>query len=541
MSRKAYALLAGWLAVVPAALAQTPEAGSVRAKIRPLSPYYPTASTAAPAAMPAPVLPTGTEMSEQPPVMPDIMPRTPVAGRNLAQGVPVTGLPATPNGTAAPAIGGTGAPASIPSASVGVAAPATGGSCGPNGCGSGSCATGTCDSGCATAPTCNTGCTPCGPQGRAWVSVEYILWRTKSLNTPPLVTSSTNPVRIDPVTGRPVAGTLVDPLGRVISSNDYNDDWRSGIRVRGGFWLDECQNCGLEGSYFYLQNGDDNETFGPQNGPGVFRPFFNADPRVLGPDAQLVNFQPVPDAELVVFPNRVAGTVSINTGTKFQGFDANFRKNLLCDCNSRIDLLAGYRYLRLRDSVQITENLLIIGLDPALGANQLPVGTSILVQDNFETQNEFNGGQVGLAGEWRSGRVYLGLRGLVALGNTNTDVTISGFTRVQQPGGVPQTFNGGLLAQRTNIGSRSFDNFSVVPEATATLGYQLTDGVRLFASYNYLYWNKVGRAGDQIDTVVDGRQINQTPDAILATRPAPQNGTSNFWAHGVGFGVELRY
>lgn len=559
MSRKAYALLAGWLAVVPAALAQTPDAGSVRSKIRPLSPYYPTATTAAPAPAPvavagpvvAPVLPTGIEMSEQPPAMPDIMPRAPMAGRMVVQGVPVTGaqqgapaagvpqsvpvtgtpvaVPAAPPVSAmpnsmpsAPPVAGPvsstpvyGAPSAIPSASGGAiySAPA-GGSCGPNGCATGGCATGTCATGCTTAPTCNTGCcTPCGPVGRAWVSAEYLYWRMQSLNTPPLVTATTNPVRIDAL-GRPLAGTLVDPLARVISSNEYNDDWRSGIRVRGGFWLDECQTCGIEGSYFYLQDGNDSETFGPQNGPGIFRPFFNADPRVLGPDAQLVNFGgAVPDAQLVVFPNRVTGTVSIGTGTRFQGFDANFRKNLLCDCNSRVDLLAGYRYLRLRDSLQITENLLVTGLDPNLGANQLPVGTSILVQDSFETQNEFNGGQVGLAGEWRSGRAYLGLRGLVALGSTNTDVTVNGSTRVQQPNGVPQTFVGGLLAQRTNIGSRSFDEFSVVPEATVTLGYQVTDGIRAFVSYNYLYWSKVSRAGDQIDLVVDARQINQTPDA----------------------------
>lgn len=583
MSRKAYALLAGWLAVVPAALAQTPDAGSVRSKIRPLSPYYPTATTAAPAPTPAPagpavvpVLPTGIEMSEQPPAMPDIMPRAPVAGRMVAQGVPVTGAPqgvpvtgtpaAAPAMPAAPAMTGGmpvappaagpvssapayGVPSPMPSAPGGAvySAPAAGGSCGPNGCGNGGCATGSCApaagaTGCTTAPTCNTGCcTPCGPVGRAWVSAEYLYWRMQSLNTPPLVTATTNLVRIDAF-GRPVAGTFADPLARVISSNEYNDDWRSGVRVRGGFWLDECQTCGLEGSYFYLEDANDSETFGPQNGPGIFRPFFNADPNVLGPDAQLVNFGgPVPDGQLVVFPNRLTGTVSINTGTRFQGFDANFRKNLMCDCNSRIDLLAGYRYLRLRDSLQINENLLIVGLDPALGANQLPVGTVIQVQDTFETQNEFNGGQVGLAGEWRSGRAFLGLRGLIALGSTNTDVNVNGFTRVQVPGGVPQTFVGGLLAQRTNIGSRSFDEFSVVPEATVTLGYQLTDGIRAFVSYNYLYWSNVSRAGDQIDLVVDGRQINQTADAFLATRPAPQNTNSDFWAHGVGFGVELRY
>ncbi|MFO0810500.1 MAG: BBP7 family outer membrane beta-barrel protein [Gemmataceae bacterium] len=427
-----------------------------------------------------------------------------------------------------------------------------GASCGPNGCGTGSTSTGscaTCTTGCTTAPSCGCGpCGPngpCGPYGRAWVSVEYLLWTTKGMNAPPLATASGNPNRLDPLTGRPAAGTLVDPATVILNSDKYNDDWRSGLRVRAGFWLDECQTCGLEGSYFFLGNGNDGESFNCFNGAGVFRPFYNSAPVAAGSLIAAINPAAIgtpigPDAELVCFPNRLNGTVSIGTQTKFQGFDANFRKNLFCDCNSRLDLLAGYRYLRLQDSLQITENLQVIGLDPNL-VDQLPVGTTFVVQDTFETTNTFNGGQVGLASEWRNGRLFFGARGLVAIGNTNKEINVTGFTRVTQPGAAPQTFVGGLLAQRTNIGSRTYNDFAVVPEATLTVGYAITDGLRAFVSYNFLYWSNVSRAGDQVDLTVDGRQINQAPDAFLATRPAPLKNNSDFWAQGISFGLELRY
>ena len=36
-----------------------------------------------------------------------------------------------------------------------------------------------------------------------------------------------------------------------------------------------------------------------------------------------------------------------------------------------------------------------------------------------------------------------------------------------------------------------------------TLGYQLTETVRLYAGYNFLYWTNVARPGAQIDRNLD--------------------------------------
>src|SRR5205085_3026875 len=132
----------------------------------------------------------------------------------------------------------------------------------------------------------------------------------------------------------------------------------------------------------------------------------------------------------------------------------------------------------------------------------VPAGTLFVVQDRFESKNEFNGGQIGLAGEYRSGAWSVDARGLVALGNTHSEVTIAGATQITVPGGVPTTRPGGLLALPTNIGHYSSDRFAVVPEASVVLGYQFTDGLRAFVGYTFLYWSDVRRAGDQIDLVV---------------------------------------
>ena len=100
--------------------------------------------------------------------------------------------------------------------------------------------------------------------------------------------------------------------------------------------------------------------------------------------------------------------------------------------------------------------------------------------------------------------------------------------------------NAGLLAQGTNLGSRSTNEFSVIPEGTTAVGYQVTEGIRAFVAYSALYWTNVTRAGDQIDMVVNATQI---PPGTLngAARPGVTGTKTDFWAQGVSFGVEIRY
>ena len=67
---------------------------------------------------------------------------------------------------------------------------------------------------------------------------------------------------------------------------------------------------------------------------------------------------------------------------------------------------------------------------------------------------------------------------------------------------------------------------------------------KLCAGYSFLWVNRVARAGEQIDPV-----INETQFPILAGngalagpgRPAFNFNETGFWAQGVNVGVELRY
>lgn len=97
----------------------------------------------------------------------------------------------------------------------------------------------------------------------------------------------------------------------------------------------------------------------------------------------------------------------------------------------------------------------------------------------------------------------------VGLGVTVSEIDIQGSQVFNIPGANPQVFQGGLLALSSNIGTHTKSNFSVVPEVGFRVAYSVTENLRVFAGYDFVYWNNVMRPGDQIDTVLD---VNLIPN-----------------------------
>jgi len=345
-----------------------------------------------------------------------------------------------------------------------------------------------------------------------------LLWRVESRRLPPLLTASPAGTSVLD------AGVLGTP-GTVVLFGDerVNDDWRSGFRFQAGAWLDCDQTCGIQSSFFMLGSRGSGITAGSADGSQIIgRPFFN-------PNGQ-------PDAQLISFPGLLAGTATVDAHTgNLWGADIVLRKNLCCGCNYRLDFLLGYRFLSFDDAVRINENLQ--PLSPVF----VP-GTRVIVDDSFSAENRFNGAVLGLAYERRHGPWSLEAVARIDLGATTREVAIDGSTAVSVPGTVPVVNTGGLLAQFTNIGVHRSTDFAVVPELDLNLGYNITQNVRVYAGYSFLCWTRVGRAGDQIDLVVNPNTI---PPATLPlvgpARPAFPDDTSNLFLHGLSFGLELRF
>ena len=369
---------------------------------------------------------------------------------------------------------------------------------------------------------------PASTSSMIWGSAEYLHWFMRGNYLPALVTSA-------PAGG---LGTLDNPQTQTVLGNgSATRNNIDGLRFRAGLWLDQCQTCGFEASFFRFGQNNRSYTFGSAGDPGFFRPFFNTN--TGAPDAEVVSLQ-LPNAAGTGFDPILTGRVTVSSSTGFAGWDANFRKQLWNDpCGgTRFDLLFGYRYLRLRDVTSIREDL--TSTDPQ--EVSAPLGTNIIVYDRFETINTFHGGQIGIAGDKRWGRWNVGFRSTVALGSTQQRVNIDGSTQVITAEGASSTSRGGLLALPSNIGSHTLNRFSVVPEASANIGYQVTDRIRLFGGYSFMYWTNVLRSAGQIDLAVNPTQLpNSTDPRIGPNRPVFQPHETGFWAHGVNLGVEYRW
>ena len=292
--------------------------------------------------------------------------------------------------------------------------------------------------------------------------------------------------------GSPLGG--VGALGSPGTSSLFgnqraNNDIRNGFRGSAGLWFDDAQTIGLEANFFFLGNSRQEYAVGSNGTQIITRPFFNV---VTGRA----------DSELVSYPGVLAGRVSVDPRSSIIGGGFNFVHNLCCDpCLGRIDLLYGYRFFNVTDEITFRENL------TALPGSLVPAGTTYAITDHFKTRNDFNGGVIGLSAERRFGAFFIGLRGSVALGSNRETTEINGTTTITPPGGLPQSYAGGLLAQPTNIGTYHHTAFAVLPELGLRLGYQMTDHTRIYAGYNFLYLSDVARAGDQIDTRVNPNQL----------------------------------
>jgi hypothetical protein len=363
-----------------------------------------------------------------------------------------------------------------------------------------------------------------------YASGEYLLWWIRDSHDPVLAT--TGQFHLEPRSGG--GGVLGKSDTVVLLGGDVDNEERSGGRFTVGGFLPQSK-LGWEASGFFL--GERSTDFQRSSGNSVLaRPFFNL---ATGQE----------DVQTTALPGISTGTLTIQSPSKLWGIDANLQCLLCGDCWHTVRLLGGFRYLNLQEALDVRED---IALGPDVSRFFGPQfafenNAQATVLDSFETRNQFYGGQVGLATQWRLGTWTLDLFGKVGLGATQQRVTIDGSQTIDSPLIGRRDFRGGLLALSSNIGSYERTVFSVVPEAGVTMGKQFGSHVRVFAGYNFLFWSNVVRPSDQIDRGLNPTLIpnfltpGTQPNPAFGQRPAFSFNETNFWAQGLTFGMELRF
>jgi hypothetical protein len=351
---------------------------------------------------------------------------------------------------------------------------------------------------------------------RYWVVPEFLYWWVKEgpLLTP-LVTSGAN--------ATPALGSEVDFHGF------------AGARLTAGVWLDADASLGLEGRGLLLESRSVGSWFSSDaNGnPRLGLSFFNAQ---TGAE----------DNAAFAVPGSLAGVLGVIYTTQLWGGEANTVVNLFRDRGCTVDVLAGFRYAGLEESLTVAGRstpLNNVGVAFAGALLSAPASTTTI--DSFRTFNNFYGGQVGVRAELWRGCFFVDLTGRLALGVTHQAVEVAGQSSLFiGPVGPVQTVPGGVFAQPSNFGRVTNDAFSVIPEVEAKVGYEVNRHLKVFVGGTFLYWNHVARAGEQIDRTVAPSQaptFGEFNPQAAATRPALLLRPGDFWATGLNIGLEFRY
>lgn len=357
------------------------------------------------------------------------------------------------------------------------------------------------------------------------------MWWTSGTDYPPLVTTSPDDTPIDQ------AGRLgYDTTSVLVGDGNYLGQMRGGFRVTAGIWRDNCHRVGLEADYWSLAGDSVSAGFEGNGSPILARPFYDMQNQRQG-------------AQLTSFPGVAGGHIRVEGGDYVQSVGTWLRCNLVkpccsCSCDpcedyccaapspktrlERLDFLFGYRNYRLNDRLSVYEYV-----------EDAVLPSSVDIQDHFRTLNDFHGGELGFEGRWRRSKWTLDLLAAMAIGNNRRVTTIDGQQVITIGELEPVVYPAGILALGTNSGRYENDVACVIPRFGARLGYDFTECVSAFVSYDLVYWGDVFRAADQVDTRIDPRNIPpSTGGTGYPTFPARGG---HFWAQGISLGAEVRF
>ncbi len=261
-----------------------------------------------------------------------------------------------------------------------------------------------------------------GGRDRFYARGEFLLWWTRGMHLPPLVTTAP---ATDPEATRAALGFGGTQI--IYGNNTTSSGPNLGARFTVGYNLDDCGLFAVEANYFFLGRKSDSASF---TNPVLARPFFDINDGVQS--RQLTASPGINPGDIF----KATGSIRVDTSSDLQGAELNLRGLLWCGCNFNVTGLVGFRYLNLDENLGIIEHLLILKNIPVNPPNvPINAGDQITVSDQFHTRNQFFGGQVGAVADWHFGRWFVEGGIKVGLGETDQSVDIAGFQRIVSPGG----------------------------------------------------------------------------------------------------------
>ena len=360
-----------------------------------------------------------------------------------------------------------------------------------------------------------------GPKDPVWISfTQLLLWFQPSRSPFPLATG--------------VAGqTLLDGQSEL--------GMYKAFQVDGGMWLDKEHTLGVGMGLLISEHRSAFQTVG--SGPGgvtIRRPYTDA---VTGAPTSVL----VSNADGANGITPFAGSIATAVTARIASADIGLRRNIINSEHYRLNLLFGFRYFDLDESLTVYQTSMPTTAIPAAGPrNMIPAGSTIQLMDRSYTRNQFYGGELGGQFEYHHGLFFVGVSPRLAFGPTHQITQISGQTQITGP--APQTLQGGLLAAGENgdgnLNRFVTNRFTVMTQVGAEVGVQITKHLRTSIGYQFLYLNDAARPGAQLSQTINPRVIPISSAYGSLSGPRAPNVTfdrEGFYAHGAAIKVMLTY
>jgi hypothetical protein len=400
-----------------------------------------------------------------------------------------------------------------------------------------------------------------------YTGADYLLWKIRGFNLPSTV--SAVPVGLiavdvsdlftaDPavpgVPGQLVTGFVpisINSQGQFGSSGSSDPGLMNGARITIGAWTDPTHAFGIEGSGFILERGIDNQvvTTANQSNQFILNTGFQRTVFLVQPPAA-----PSPLRTFGVFVNReTAGSIGLTTSTSLYGGEVNLRGVGLKIGNVDIGTLAGVRYLHLKDELSAFNSVRFFqpaGLPPtqADATASLSRDLTFTTVDRVRIWNNFVGPQVGFDVDAKFGAFFINarLKGAVGpvfqLGRVSSSTSVVN-NDVGRPSPAALASAGGLLSGPGDAGEHTRTRYGFVPEVNLKVGYQVLNGMRIYAGYDGIYMGHVARAG--LSTTTNSLTTTVTSpggtNTAGASQPAFRLADHDAWAQGLSMGFELLF
>ena len=340
-----------------------------------------------------------------------------------------------------------------------------------------------------------------------------MMWR-KGDRLPPLIT--TGPTTADPDD----AGELgQDGTQILVGDERVFRDLTAGGRFALGYWLDARQCQGLVGRFWFAGQETTGFNANQDQIPVLARPFLDVS------DGQV----PAQNTLLIAFPTEpqpTEGAIHLRGKSDVYGADLSIRQFIHGGLGVTLDLIYGYQFMRLRESLSISST------------TEETDGTAISVDDSFKTTSDFHGGQVGLATRYRERCWSFNAMLKFGFGSLRRTADRNGSTTTRSGSDTFTDPINGLLVRSTNAGKHTDNTFAWIPEFDASLGYQISRHFDATVGYHIIAMTDSLQVSGAIDPDL---AVNFATPPLGQQRPTPALRYDTFYVQGIHFGLQCIY